>query len=102
MTPISHSFFGFTTGFVLSPITKRLGISGKRTVLLCTLGSLIPDIDSISLILNRQIYYDSKWYSHHGILHSVFGTIWMVESMPIRLAQNPWIPQVDLANTLQA
>ena len=24
------------------------------------------------------------------------------QTMPIRLAQNPWIPQVDLANTLQA
>ena len=73
MTPISHSFFGLTTGFILSPFTRKLGISRKRTVLLCTLGSLIPDIDSISLILNRQIYYGSKWYSHHGILHSVFG-----------------------------
>ncbi len=75
MTPISHSLFGFTAGFILSPITGKFGISRKRTVLLCTLGAILPDIDSISLILKRQIYYGTNWYSHHALTHSIAGAL---------------------------
>ncbi len=75
MTPVSHSFFGFTAGFALCPLTDKLGISRKRTVILSTLGSVMPDIDAISLVLNRKIYFGLKWYSHHGLSHSFSGAL---------------------------
>jgi membrane-bound metal-dependent hydrolase YbcI (DUF457 family) len=73
MTPVSHSFFGFTAGFILSPLTSRFGISRKKTVFLCTWGAVIPDIDAISLVLDKGVYFGLKWYSHHGLTHSFTG-----------------------------
>ena len=90
MTPVSHSFFGFTAGFVISPITEKLGLSRARTVLLCTAGSLLPDIDSISVFFNQQIYYGKDWYSHHALSHSIFGSLLL--ATVVMLVIQPFLP----------
>ncbi|MBF0280938.1 MAG: metal-dependent hydrolase [SAR324 cluster bacterium] len=75
MTPISHSFFGFTTGFILSPINAKFGVSRRKTVLFCTIGAIVPDIDAIWLKIDGSVYYGLNWYSHHALTHSVAGAL---------------------------
>jgi len=36
---------------------------------------MIPDIDSISLVINRNVYFGHHWYSHHAFTHSVVGVL---------------------------
>ncbi len=73
MTPVSHSVFGFAAGFILSGITAKAKLSRRRTVILCTAGAVLPDLDAVWLVLDKEIYYGLKWFSHHAVLHSIFG-----------------------------
>ena len=77
MTPVCHSFFGFSAGFALFPLVGRFGISRRKTVALSTFGSVLPDVDAIWLVLNRDVYFGLNWYSHHGITHSIIGAFFL-------------------------
>lgn len=70
---------GFCIGTLLAKPNKnrpRYNLNYKIP-LLVSIGSVIPDLDSISVFFNHSIYYSDKWFSHRGALHSFGGVICM-------------------------
>jgi len=39
------------------------------------IGSLLPDLDGISVFFAHNVYYGSKWFSHRGALHTPLGIL---------------------------
>src|SRR5215210_4620460 len=73
---ISHFSSGFCLGACLLPLNRRF----PRTVSLAAptlvaIGSLLPDLDGISVFFAHNVYYGSKWFSHRGALHTPLGIL---------------------------
>lgn len=71
---ISHFSSGFCIGSFLFAIRSN-GVKASPFLLpmLIGIGATLPDLDGVTIIFNRSVYYGNFWYSHRGILHSLFG-----------------------------
>lgn len=73
---ISHFCSGVCVGSLLSTFLSRSNTKQSLVIpLVMGVGALLPDIDGITVFFNHRIYYSSLWYSHHGILHTPFGSL---------------------------
>ena len=90
MDILSHTLTGIAVGTLTSTFVRTSRYSIKKKCLIIFSGALagaLPDIDAISLwsgfdgsigkffgLSNsgRAIYSGKKWYSHHGMMHSLF------------------------------
>jgi hypothetical protein len=92
---VSHFGSGFVFGSVLAPfVSRRLGVPLLHLPTIIAVGTVLPDIDGVSVFFNHAVYYNQSWYSHHGCLHSLFGII------PCSLLFGLIITRVGKNNTL--
>lgn len=77
MTAPTHISFSLVTYFILVGMTGLLGLH-PITILFLVLGSLMPDIDTVTSALGRTVYplasYIEKRWGHRTITHSFVGT----------------------------
>lgn len=76
---ISHFCSGVCVGSLLSTICFRNSRKQPAVIPLAVgLGAILPDLDGITIFFSHRIYYSSLWYSHHGISHTLFGSLLIV------------------------
>lgn len=87
MDILSHTLTGVAVSTVVISFSSG-SIKTRVMIILCgTLGGALPDIDTFSYwsgfdtyignplglaISGREIYYGKFWFSHHGMMHSLF------------------------------
>lgn len=76
---LSHFGSGFCVGAAASALRhKRKDRSLFPVPLLVAGGTLLPDLDAISVLFDHATYYSRNWYSHRGMLHSPLGVLPLV------------------------
>ncbi len=76
MTPISHIGTGAAAGGIVSLLLNKIFKIPNRAVLAAAMaGSILPDIDAVSLLFDHKAYYGKEWYSHHMFGHSLLGAL---------------------------
>ncbi|NPA36383.1 MAG: metal-dependent hydrolase [Chlorobi bacterium] len=98
MAILTHTLSGIAVGTVMATFSK--GKTKSKLFIAATggLGGIFPDLDVISLwsgfdktigkIFNlshngRDIFSEQFWYSHHGILHSVTGILFVASIISV-------------------
>ncbi len=73
---VSHFCSALCAGVAASALLRDRTHGSLFTVpLLLGAGAVLPDIDSVSVLVSHQVFYASSWYSHRGMAHSPFGAL---------------------------
>lgn len=73
---VSHFSAGFLAGAAILPLDRRFPRQvSLRVPTLVGVGSLLPDLDGVTVFFAHDVYYGRGWISHRGALHSPVGMI---------------------------
>jgi membrane-bound metal-dependent hydrolase YbcI (DUF457 family) len=76
MMTLNHGLSGYLVGQVAMPLVRQrspvpVGALGAAMFL----GAMAPDIDVLSRLVGRDVYFSDGWMGHRAASHSIVGTL---------------------------
>ena len=76
MITLNHGLSGYVCGRVVMPLLKRRSPLSERAMgWAFFLGAMLPDVDILTRLVGRPVYFADAWYAHRHASHSILGTL---------------------------